>query len=328
MNRSGPTEPGDDFGKLPRALLGLLLPPGRRDEFIGDLLEEARQRAARGGNRSANRWLWSQVFASCPSLVVARLRRIPTSVAVAVPIAVRSTAGSGALDRFLIGTARPPRSLAVSVSVLLHIAVLGALLVRGAWAVDELAGPRVIIKFWNGLPTLPPIFEEPAAPGPVRKVMRREIRPQIVRPQPAAVVLPTPVTPPPGAGGDGQGDGAGNRAGLEGDCPVGAPDCAGGGNPEPPRFVSPRVADKSCVSCPLPQLPPAYLRIGTQQSILTRICVDAAGRVVSAKILSGLGGSADDGVIATIEQWRFSPYSVDGRPVPFCYVSRFVFTPH
>jgi outer membrane biosynthesis protein TonB len=58
-----------------------------------------------------------------------------------------------------------------------------------------------------------------------------------------------------------------------------------------------------------------------------RICVDADGHVSSTKILSGIGGAADDGVSATVARWRFAPYAVQGRPVPFCYVSRFVFTP-
>jgi hypothetical protein len=132
------------------------------------------------------------------------------------------------------------------------------------------------------------------------------------------------VTAPGGPGKDGPG--TGNGGGVV-DCPVGVADCSGNPDPEPPHFVPPQVADKSCLSCPLPSLPPAYLRIGTVQSILTRICVDAQGHVISAKILSGLGGAADEGVIATVGQWRFSPYALDGRPVPFCYVSRFIFTP-
>jgi TonB family protein len=69
------------------------------------------------------------------------------------------------------------------------------------------------------------------------------------------------------------------------------------------------------------------MRFGTVQNVMMRICVDADGHVTSTKILSGIGGAADDGVAATVAQWRFAPYAVQGRPVPFCYVSRFVFTP-
>lgn len=326
---SGSERPGPDadFGKLPCALLGLLLPPGRRDEFIGDLLEEARQRAARSGQRQASHWLWGQVFQSCPSLVVARLRRIPASraVALAVPAGVRAGSG-GAFGGFLVGRPRPRRSFAVSVSVLVHVVVLTAALIHGMWSVDELAGPRVVIRFWTGLPPVTPLFEEPAGgrpPKPLHSEPRSE-KP-VLRPHAPTAPLPAalPVTLRPG-GGDGEnlGAGSGKGAGLV-PCPEDA-DC--GGAPLPPRSLPPKVGEKSCLSCPLPQLPPAFLRIGTQ-SILTRICVDADGHVVSAKILSGLGGAADDGVIETLQQWRFQPYAVDGRPVPFCYVSRFVFTP-
>jgi hypothetical protein len=328
---AGGPDRGDELGKLPRALLSLLLPAARRDEFIGDLLEEARQRATRHGDAHARRWLWRQVFASFPSLVVARLRRLPLAGAVAV--AVPTTAAASLPVVFgggLLGArARGRRSLAVTVSVMLHALVLLAAAVRGMWGVDELTGPQVVITLWNGLPVMPPLFE-PAAGGSSNEPQRPEQRlHRRVRQTPnplLAALTPEPIVPTSGSGSPpGAETGSGQSHGTAPACPDDHPDC--NDDPPPVLVLPPKVGEKSCVSCPLPRLPPAFTRFGTVQSILMRICVDAAGRVVSTNVLSGIGGTADEGVAATVAGWRFSPYAVDGRPVPFCYVSRFVFTP-
>jgi hypothetical protein len=323
----------DQVGRLPCLLLGLLLPRSRRDEFIGDLVEEAKLRAARQGDLEARRWLWRQVWRSCPSLVVARLRRLPSSAAVAVAMPSAAGAGMGGAFGGLVvrGQKRGGRSLPLTVSVLVHVLVLTALVVRGMWGVDEVIAPSVLITFWQALPVpAPPLFEPPGG-GKRHEVVRPEQRVQKtpVRPRPPTA-LPVAIVPAMDKPGDGPTDGPGTRPGHgtgDQDCPEGSSDCIGNGDPPPIVVLPPRVGEKSCLSCALPQLPPAYMRFGTVQNILMRICVDADGHVSSTKILSGIGGAADDGVAATVARWRFAPYAVQGRPVPFCYVSRFVFTP-
>ena len=62
--------PGPDV--IPRwlaAALRRLVPEKHRDEFLGDLAEEARSRAERDGARSARRWLVGEVLRSAPYLL-------------------------------------------------------------------------------------------------------------------------------------------------------------------------------------------------------------------------------------------------------------------
>jgi TonB family protein len=309
------------IGRLPRALLALVLPRHRREEFIGDLLEEAEQHQARRGRAFANRWLVLQVLRSWPNLLGARLRG--ATVARAVPIAV---AAAGPSSRSLGGVLwgeRATRSWAVSFSVSMHALVLAAALVWGFWHVDEVSPPRVQITFWDKLLPPPQVFGEPAKAA-VRKSERATSEKASTRPvRPQAVALKT--TPPTGESKDSSGStepsSGTNGVGPPGDCPLDS-GCTGEG---PARVLPPQVADKSCLACELPHLPPAFMRIGTVHDMLVKICVNAEGRVTSATVLRGVSPAADAGVVATLLTWRFSPYAVEGRPVPFCYVSRFVF---
>jgi hypothetical protein len=85
-------EPADLLGALPGgALLArtlhLLAPADRRQEFIGDLIEEARSLRGRSPSGVAL-WLWSQTLRSAPALLAGRVRavarqppRLPLSLA-------------------------------------------------------------------------------------------------------------------------------------------------------------------------------------------------------------------------------------------------------
>jgi len=79
MNTAAPyeREVGAAFpGPLVRALLWFLLPSDRREEFEGDLIEEAEGIVLpRSGRKAALRWLWWQVATSVPSLAARRLSK-------------------------------------------------------------------------------------------------------------------------------------------------------------------------------------------------------------------------------------------------------------
>ena len=68
---------GIDFpGPVARSLLRLLLPADRREEFEGDLIEEAETIVLpQNGRRVALRWFWWQIVASAPSMLARRLNK-------------------------------------------------------------------------------------------------------------------------------------------------------------------------------------------------------------------------------------------------------------
>ncbi|MFH1765702.1 MAG: hypothetical protein ABIF09_16050, partial [Gemmatimonadota bacterium] len=63
-------------GSAARLLLRLILPADRREEFEGDLIEEAETIVLpRNGRKAALSWFWWQIATSAPSLLAHRLNK-------------------------------------------------------------------------------------------------------------------------------------------------------------------------------------------------------------------------------------------------------------
>jgi hypothetical protein len=68
-----------------------------------------------------------------------------------------------------------------------------------------------------------------------------------------------------------------------------------------------------------PALPPELNQQGVSVWGLYKVCVDVSGQVFSVQVVrSALPGGFDGSWVANIENWKYDPYQVDGRPVPFC----------
>jgi len=65
-----------------------------------------------------------------------------------------------------------------------------------------------------------------------------------------------------------------------------------------------------------PRMPPGYS--GRTVSALLRVCTDREGNVVEVKVLKGYDPSVDAAFVSALRTWRYSPFKVEGRPVPFC----------
>jgi TonB family protein len=91
-------------------------------------------------------------------------------------------------------------------------------------------------------------------------------------------------------------------------------------------LAPPNIGDKQCLACPPPHVPQPLLRVSGHLTLLAKICVGADGAVDRVSILKGIAADVDDQAKTTIQKWRFSPMSVNGRPVAFCYFSRFSFS--
>jgi hypothetical protein len=333
-----PAAPESDFlsripaGGLLAAVSRLLLSADRREEFLGDLVEEGSLRLRVGSPRDVAIWMWSQLLRSAPSLVGCRLRRLATR---AQPLP-----GGGLLVASRSGHRGWPLSLAVSVSA--HALVLVAAVSWVFYRVEEIDPERFVIE-------LPPA--ELADPGPAQPpkdvpvgfadlpAPTRAARPwrPARRPLPASVPLPAapgdPAALPPGAAPEAP---AVQRtavltSGLPGFfAPTSSrPSQPGMGSKGPePRRLPPRVGEKRCLSCPTPQLPYPYGRLGVGQEMLVKTCVSVRGQVSSVQVIRGIDRTIDAKVVETVRGWRLLPYSLDGHAVPFCYTTRFLFTTH
>ncbi len=213
----------------------------------------------------------------------------------------------------------------------LSLALHGALLVVGVaasfWRVEEVSA-NVQIPVYMGAFTPPPPPPPPA--GKTRPTPRPRTRTAVlVQPRPTQV--PTPVEPtheeiegPPGDPTDTGNDP--NSIGPPGDpCSVGP--CDGPST----RFLAPHVAQAQLAIDPHADpyrvhLPPALASARISVWALVKICVKASGEVESASILESSEASLDATIVSVMRGWRYRPFTLDGRPVPFCSNVRYQIT--
>jgi hypothetical protein len=303
-----PLLPTVPCGTVLSGLLHILLSPDQRDEFTGDLVEEARLRLRFCSRSQLAAWIWLQMLRSVPALLVLRMRRLG-----ARPLS--PVGGPFSLVGGRMGQRGLPLSLAISLS--LHALIVVAVASWAFFRDDEVEEPpRQVLDFLPAFLAEPP--QEASLPGAVpaeqpqarrAKAPRRATRATVAAPTLPAVESPVadPVDPPAITV---------DRVTVE----------------EAPREevgrrvrVPLEVAEKRCVSCPPPQLPPAYARLGMDQQMVVKTCVGVNGEVTSVDVLRGFDSKVSERVTETVRGWRLTPYSLDGHPVPFCYPTRFIF---
>jgi protein TonB len=215
------------------------------------------------------------------------------------------------------------RRIMYTVSMGLHVAVLIVGVIYSFWHVDELSPPMVSVTFMAAAPPPPP------PPPPKKKTTPKKPRvepTEVVQPKPDEIVQPKeePIE-------EDQGADDGVEGGVEGGIAGGVVTAAPPPPPPPqaPKFLPPNVADGQRLTDPQDPryravLPPALARAGMRVWALVKLCVDKDGAVVSATILKGADPLVDPEIVSKLKLWKYRPYSVDGRPVPFCTNVRYV----
>jgi hypothetical protein len=312
------------LGGLLAALVRLAVPADRREEFLGDLIEEALWRRTRSSAGDPATWIWAQVLRSLPVLLGLRLRGLAAG-SWSSPTPARPGGGLLVAAR---GSQRGwPLSVAVSVSAhaLVVVAALGWVFGR----VEEVQPVRtpfeVLASFVadGAAADPPPEITASRSDDTSAPVSGRRVRP-IRRPQP--VVAPEPeAAPVPGNEIPGSGGPATTALTTK------PPAIAGkvgnvGSNAGGPVALPPHIAEKRCLNCPSPQLHPAYAHLAHGQDMVIRTCVSSAGEVTSVNVVRGFDATVNREVTGTVRHWRMVPYLLNGHPVPFCYATRFIFT--
>ena len=135
-------------------------------------------------------------------------------------------------------------------------------------------------------------------PGAERNVVR-VVTPDGARP-PADTTATLAMTQPSGGAGAAVAPPAGSAPPAE---PIRM------GPVDPPRLVS-RVE---------PLYPEMARRARVQGVVIVETIVDRHGDVRSARVLEGLPMGLDDAALDAVRQWRFTPATMDGRPVEVYY---------
>jgi len=220
--------------------------------------------------------------------------------------------------------ARRLTTWALALAIAVHALALAGAILHGGWRVDEISPPAIPLTLVTFKPPPPPLggAGERTTPRPTRRMRARPT--SLVQPQKQVAPAEPEISEkipggPDSAPGDGRGD------------PEGHPDGTGTGTGEPTRFVAPNVAVGQLAIDPQAEpyrvkLPPVLARSGMRLWALLRLCVTREGDVEKVTILRSNESVLDPLLVATLARWRYRPYSVDGRPVPFCTNVRYEIT--
>jgi protein TonB len=207
------------------------------------------------------------------------------------------------------------RRITYSLSLALHGLALVVAIGLSFTHVDELSPPNATVTLVQ--PPAPPPPAASAGPRPTRRPSRRTTS-EVVQPRPKE----TPEPPAEDPADDPQGradDTAGVPGGLKGGVETGII----GTDPPQATFLPPKVATGRLAIDPQDpryqaHLPSALARAGMSLWAMLKVCVRAEGEVSEVKVIRGADPTVDPLIVAAIMTWRYHPYTVDGRPVPFC----------
>ena len=91
------------------------------------------------------------------------------------------------------------------------------------------------------------------------------------------------------------------------------------------KLLPSQTAAAQKISGAAPQFPAELRLLGRTYVVSAKICVSNAGVVDSVSILAGDEPALATNVESAVKEWRYTPLTVNGGAVPFCYVARFQF---
>jgi TonB family protein len=91
------------------------------------------------------------------------------------------------------------------------------------------------------------------------------------------------------------------------------------------KFLPPHIAEAQKLSGATPQFPAELRLSGRTYVVSAKICVSNAGVVDSVSILAGTEPALVANVVNAVKEWRYTPLTVNGGAVPFCYPAKFQF---
>jgi periplasmic protein TonB len=212
--------------------------------------------------------------------------------------------------------ARKLLRVALIVALVFHSGVLSAFGVQSLWHVDELSPPNVAVTFLSGTPPPPP-----PPPPPKKKKSNPTPKPtQIVQPKANAIVQPKEKEEPEEEDeGEEGGVEGGVAGGVVGAVPV---------QQETAKFLPPSIGKGQLISDMVndpryrPHLPAQLNRAGMVVWGLFKLCVTAQGSVQSVSVLKSADKLVDGEWTNLLKTLQHRPYSIGGRPVPYCYPMR------
>jgi hypothetical protein len=204
--------------------------------------------------------------------------------------------------------------LMVAISLGIHVAALTVGVAYSFWRIDEVPMPAIAVTLVGGAPPAAP-------PPPAKRHTPPKPRPHLDKAR--QLVQPTEQTQKRKDDEGGRDDGVeggvsgGEASAVPTAAPTAAPKMLQAQNARALLLINPNV-DPYVV-----RLPPALARANATFSADVYICVSAEGHVTSVRLVRGADPAIDSQIPTVLGRWRYRPYMIDGKPVPFCWPLRY-----
>jgi protein TonB len=218
---------------------------------------------------------------------------------------------------------------ALAAAVVAHGVGFGAVLVAGVWTVPAVEAPMLAEIYVDFVPEAPvasgrPAPEpEPAAaqppaepPPPAPPVTQPEVVPEDVPSEAPVQEPPLVASGPVDATGPEGGPGRGSPEGVPGGDPDAAAGPGGGGGGEAAVPLDGRMIAPVAIHRVQPRYTERARQARIQGIVIVEATIDRTGRVTAVKVVKPLPFGLDASAAAAVEQWRFTPATLHGRPVP------------
>jgi protein TonB len=217
-------------------------------------------------------------------------------------------------------------ALPIVLSTAAQVIVLGLVVaIPVLFVTEQLPQMPTMMAFVAAPPTPPPPPPPPPAPAPAR-VEKPPVRPAAAAEAPAfPIEAPSEVAPEPAEVA--VRDEEGVSGGVEGGVPGGVVGGVVGGIPDvvpppppPPAAPAPRapvrvggqIKPPALVHRVQPAYPDFAVQAHIEGTVILEAIVDEEGKVDSVRVLRSVG-VLDRAAIAAVEQWRYSPLTLNGR---------------
>jgi hypothetical protein len=203
--------------------------------------------------------------------------------------------------------------LMVGVSLGIHVTALAVGVAYSFWRIDEVPMPSVAVTLVGSAPPPPP-------PPPAKRHSTPKPKPRVDKPH--TLVQPTE------AAQKQKGDSGGRDDGVEGGMSEGDGSAIPSGPAVAPKMIQAQNARALLLINPnvdpyVVRLPAALRRGDATFTADCYICVSAEGKVTSVRVVRGADPAIDAQIPTVLGRWRYRPYILNGKPVPFCWPLRY-----
>jgi protein TonB len=222
-------------------------------------------------------------------------------------------------------------TIIITISLIIHAGVGGAVVVRSMWAIQKLEPPDTELALSTPPPPPPPPPAGSSKPKNEAKRIVRKVKETVQPDQKKIEPEDVQIAEDEGVEGGVEGGVAGGvLGGVEGGVL--------GGVEEPPKVEAPKVVPQVALEAqrisgekdiqPPNDVATQMARSGKGTVGVVKMCLNAGGTVDKLSVLKSTNYPAYDNKIKQkMREWKYRPFQVNGKAVPVCTSVTFIYRP-